>query len=167
MLLRNVVVLMVKDVVERQIGVLFHRCYRMLQDKEQAWDALQEVVTRFIEKSQKQTIEKPEHYLFRICTYHCIDLLRQREHGLRIPIGESCVSESILLSKTTEHSIEGKLLIEDIIREFGKEAILLLFYRHVDRMTYRELGELMQLTPQGAKYKIDTLEQAVLTFLQS
>ena len=64
------------------IDAIYNRCYRILHDYDLAWDAVQEIMTRYCEKSKKEDIQKPLHYLYRLSTNHCIDLLRQRHRSL-------------------------------------------------------------------------------------
>lgn len=156
--------------VEAQVEVLYHRCYRILQDKEQAWDALQEVITRFIEMASHQTIHKPEHYLFRISTTHCLELLRQQKRTF--PLQEFHQNAPAPLVEAVRNhdgkaQIEGKLVVEKLLARFGEEAVRLLLHRHVDQMTYKEIAALLDLTPPGAKYRLERLEEQVLHYLNS
>ena len=65
------------------------------------------------------------------------------------------------VSHTAEHS----LALEKIIDHFGEDAAQLLVYRHLDRMTYHELGKLYERSHQGMKKRLDVLHKKIQHFL--
>jgi RNA polymerase sigma-70 factor (ECF subfamily) len=139
--------------LQRHGEVIFHRCYRILGNRDQAYDAMQEVLTRFLEVQAKRTLAQPLHYLYRMSTNHCLDVLAQSNRTLAMR------EESQPQTERTQP--ESTLLVKELIERFGTEDIALLTYRHVDGMTYQELGELHHRSDRAIKKRLDKIESSV------
>lgn len=139
---------------------VFHRCYRILRDRELAYDATQETLTRFMEMCQKKTLHKPLNYLYRMSTNCCLDVLAH--YKKHIPLESSLEYGAHLVTP----SVESKLLLEQLFSEFGREQIDLLIYRYIDRMTYQEIAELYGKSDRGIKKRMDKLEQQIHRYLR-
>ena len=133
---------------------LYHRCYRLLGDKTLAYDAMQEVFTRFFERLEKRDLEKPLQYLYRISTNLCLDLLRYNQRTL--PVEPSQIQN---FAKTDTEANDNRLIVQKLVEHFGDEEVKLLVYRYVDRMTYAELGEFYGKSDRGIKKRVDKLQK--------
>jgi len=140
---------------------VFHRCYRLLRDKELAYEATQETLTRYFEASKRREIAQPLHYLYRISTNCCLDLLCHYERTLSMEPEEMAVFE-----KVTGGAVESQLIVHKLLEQFGQESVDLLLYRYVDRMTYIEIGQLLGISDRGVKKRMDKLEKSIRRYLK-
>jgi len=152
-----------KEQLKRHMQVLYHRCIKMLRDPELAWDALQEIMTRYYEAVQRRNILNPYHYLQRACTNHCLDLIAKRKK-----ISSLQAPEMLLQFQQAEqdHTAEGKLVVSTLLKEFEKEDVALLMFRYMDQMTYREIAAIYNKSDRGIQKRLDRLEIAVRDYLQ-
>lgn len=79
-----------RTLVERHQDRLIRLCQRMLQDREEALDAAQEVFIKAYGKAGKLS-PKGEFFtwLYRVATNHCLNKIRRRRIVRFLPIGES------------------------------------------------------------------------------
>ncbi len=140
--------------------VIYNRCYRLLRDKDLAWDAMQEVLARYYERASKETIQKPLNYLYRISTTHCLHTLKQKDRSL--PLEPEQHEKN---AEPTQHRGENKLLLSKLQERFDDDEIQMLLYRHVDQMNYQEIAEIIQMSDRGVKKKLDRLEESVRKYL--
>lgn len=143
------------------IDALYNRCYRILHEHELAWDAVQEIMARYCESSKKENIQKPLHYLYRLSTNHCIDLLRRRQHLL--PMDPLILQALVRQSKPTA---DESILVQELLRDFGDEVVKLLIYRYIDGMTYLEIGTLCGLSDRGAQKKLERIKKQIRIYLE-
>jgi len=147
--------------LKKHMAVLYHRCLRILQDPDLAWDVVQETVTRYYEQLPTKEIQQPFSYLYSISTHHCVDLLRQR--GRMLPMEPRMLQE---MWGVESHRAEGALIVDKLVRRFGEELIQLVIYRHVDQMTYQEIADLVGKSDRGIKKKLDRIESQIRLYLQ-
>lgn len=151
---------MQKKVLRHYMEAIYSRCFRMLRDPDQAWDALQDVFASFYSASQKKEIQEPLFYLYRSSTNHCINLLRRQKRMLRLSEWE----EPGALDGV--QAVEGRLMVDSLLQMVGEDSASLLVYRHVDQMTYAEIGALVGMTDRGVKKKLDRTEAQIRQLLK-
>ena len=147
--------------LKRYMEAIYIRCYRILGDKELAWDALQEVMTCFYEASKKQRIDKPLHYLYRSCTHLCIKVLKKERRFI-----PSLPSELESFMEGSVPKAEWSLLVSELVNQLEEEELQLLLYRYVDQMTLKEIAALYEMTDRGVKKRIDKVELRVRHYLK-
>lgn len=151
---------MEKDQLKRYMEAIYHRCLRMLNDPDQAWDALQDVFASFYEARKRKDITQPLFYLYRSSTNHCINLLKRQNRTL--PLMQDLESFT-----SPERSLpEQRLMVGAVVKALGEDDVTLLVYRHVDQMTFAEIGALVSMTDRGVKKKLDRLERQVRQTLE-
>lgn len=147
--------------LKSHMEAIYCRCIRILRDHEQAEDVLQEVMTRYFEAIQEREIHKPLHYLYRASTNHCLVVLQKRKRALPF---ESSLLETLGLSHRNHG--EATRSIVQMQEHFGKEALQLMVYRHLDQMTYQEIAEIYGISDRGVKKRLDRLEEKVRRYFQ-
>ncbi len=151
---------MEKDQLKRYMEAIYHRCLRMLSDPDLAWDALQEVFASFYEACKRKEIEQPLFYLYRSSTNHCLNVLKRQKRALPL------LQEPETRTQDGSHQLESRLMVESVLQSLDQEEATLLVYRHVDQMTYDEIGALVAMTDRGVKKKLDRLERHVRQTLE-
>lgn len=149
-----------KDSFRRYLESLYFRCYQLLSDHQLAQDAVQDVMLKFHEISATKDIENPNAYLYRMGTNHCLNLMKSNKRWL--PLSQEHLES---LNDHAYTDIEGKLKIDRLIKRFGQEAVQMLVYRHVDQMTYEEIGEVCGMSDRGVKKKLERLEEQFRKYL--
>lgn len=147
--------------LQKLMEVIFSRCRRLLGQHDLAWDAVQEVFTRFYEVAPQQAIKDPLRFLYRSSTNYCIDLMRTKDRLL--PLEHTLVEECW---GSTSQQAEDALLIRKLLRRFGQEAVEMMTYRYVDQMTYKEIGHIYNKSDRGIKKKIERLESQMRKYLK-
>jgi len=146
---------MERDSLKRYLEVIYNRCYRILQNSDMAWDALQEVFALYYEACKKKDIEHPLSYLYRSSTNHCLNVLRQRKKY--VPL----ITEVLEKNIDETRKAESRILVDSLVDEFGKDAIDLLIYRYLDKMTLKEMAAIYQISDRGMKKRLDRLETQI------
>ena len=65
-----------------------------------------------------------------------------------------------MLGSETPQPLE-RLQVEKMAKHFGQEAMTLLIYRYIDRMTYQEIAKLYGISDRGLKKRIDKLKKQI------
>lgn len=149
------------SVIQSYMQMIFYRCLKMLRDHDLAWDAAQEVLTRYYEAKTQRSIREPLHYLYRASMHHCLDILRLQKRALPTDVRWLESFRSV----RDEHITEGKLMVEHLLRHFSQDEVTLFLYRHVDQMTYTELGEIFGRSDRAMKKRMDRIEQRMHIYL--
>lgn len=147
--------------LQRMMKLIYSRCKRMLGDPEQAWDATQEVFTRYYENATQQAIDQPLHFLYRLSTNHCIDLLRKR--GRMFPLLEQTLDKQVGASTNRG---EGRMIVRKLIERFGQDTVEMLTYRHLDQMTYKEVAAVYHMSDRGVQKKLERIEEMARKYLR-
>lgn len=148
------------ETLQKMMGLIYSRCRRLLSDPEQAWDATQEVFTRFYEARGRQVVKEPMRFLYRSSTNYCIDLLRVR--GRTLPIDDHALEQ---LVGGPGHRGEGRVIVQKLIARFGREAVEMMTCRYVDQMTYQEIADIYDLSDRGVQKKLERIEEMMRKYL--
>jgi RNA polymerase sigma-70 factor (ECF subfamily) len=147
--------------VEAYKGPVYHLAYRMLGNAGDAEDATQETFLRMYAKLHTYRPErKLVSWVLSIAAHYCIDRLRRRriafvslddeltELASRLPLPEEAVLEG-------EARSEVHALVARLTPEYRVPVILHYWYD----LTYKEIAEVMGLTPQAVKTRLHRARQ--------
>ncbi len=134
-----------KDKVLSLTGRVYPMVTRMLDNRENAEDAVQEIMIKLWDR-RKKIDQHPNipAYVFLTARNYCIDLLKKK--NLEI---DSVEEISMKLAAETSHNQvewkELKSIIEHILDELPKQQCDILKMRDLDGLEYNEIAEIMQL----------------------
>lgn len=130
----------------------------MLQDEDNAYDALQEVFIRLINNKDRLTNTHPSSLLFRIATNICLNMLQSDKRFIK-------AKENILLDIRSREDIESKFITEEILDHiFSNEKettrIIAVMY-YIDKMTLAKIASEVGLSLSGVKKRLNKLKETI------
>ena len=142
--------------VEQYSLPLLRWCLGKTGSRTEAEDLSQEVWFQFLCAAKKQTVEQPEHLLFRIARFVWCKQLRKKQ--LLQPLVESLMTPDFTVSWADEAEAEQQLrwLHEKITRlSHLHREIMILYY--VDQLSQRQISEKLHLPQSTVRwYLFDT-----------
>src|SRR6478736_3140124 len=143
------------DIVEYHKDKLFHLCYRMLGNREEAQDAAQEAFIRaYVNIHSYDTSKKFSTWLFRIATNLCIDRIRKKKPDYYLDAnvpgtdGLNMYSQIAASGELPEEEVERMELQERIHYEIGRlpdkyRSVIIL--RYIEELPLQEIGDILKL----------------------
>ena len=142
----------VEQLYRRYSPMVLRRCRQLLQNEEQAVDAMQDVFVRLLAYRDRLHGRFPSSLLFRMATNVCLNIIRDRKTS------RSDADEDILDRIACCDEQETRTLAAVILeRLFGREKpstreIAMLHF--VDGMTYREVARETNLSVSGVRKRL-------------
>lgn len=142
----------VEQLYRRYAPMVLRRCRRLLQDEEQAVDAMQDVFVRLLTHKDRLHGGYPSSLLYRIATNVCLNIIRDRKSGRTDP-GEEILNRIACCAEQETRTLAAVMLE----RLFGREKpstreIATLHF--VDGMTYREVARETNLSVSGVRKRL-------------
>jgi RNA polymerase sigma-70 factor (ECF subfamily) len=153
------------ELVELYKDKIFHLAYRMLNNKHEAEDAVQETFLRvYTNLHRYDEHQKFSTWIFRIGTNHCIDRLRKRKHAAysldaEMPDGEGNDYYSMLAGQ--EHSPEKQIILSETQQQIRKaidslpekyKAVVIL--RYLQDMSLQEISDVLDMPVTTVKTRV-------------
>ncbi|MEW9702544.1 RNA polymerase sigma factor SigW [Paenibacillus sp. SI8] len=152
------------ELVELYKDKIFHLAYRMLNNKQEAEDAVQETFLRVYSNLHRyDENQKFSTWIFRIGTNLCIDKLRRRKNtyslDAEMPDGEGNDYYSMLPSheETPEKQVivsETQQLIRDAIETLPEKYKSVVILRYLHDMSLQEIGDVLQMPVTTVKTRV-------------
>ncbi|MBP1996822.1 RNA polymerase sigma factor SigW [Paenibacillus eucommiae] len=153
------------ELVELYKDKIFHLAYRMLNNKQEAQDAVQETFLRvYMNLHRYDDKQKLSTWIFRIGTNHCIDLLRKRKNrtyslDAEIPDGEGNDFYSMLQSyePTPENQVivsETQMQIRRAIDSLSEKYKTVVILRYLHDMSLQEISEILDMPVTTVKTRV-------------
>jgi RNA polymerase sigma-70 factor (ECF subfamily) len=145
-------------IVERHQDRLVRLCQRILQDREEALDAAQEV---FIKAYQKAGSLQPKGelftWLYRVATNHCLNKLRRRRIVRFVPMGGADSDDSSAIEPATASAGPDTELVareqwqatQSAIDRLPDNQKAVLVLAKFEGLSYRQIAETLEIT-EGA-----------------
>jgi RNA polymerase sigma-70 factor (ECF subfamily) len=145
---------------------IFRFIYQRLDDKEQAFDATQQVFVKALEKLPKYEFKGVPFaaWLYRIASNEVINLFRQQKANRTVNI------DSVNVYGIIEEMQETKIdqyhdKIVGIISELPEDELQLIEMRFFEKRAFKEIAEILNITETNAKVKtyriIDKLKKII------
>jgi RNA polymerase sigma-70 factor, ECF subfamily len=152
------------ELVELYKDKIFHLAYRMLNNKQEAEDAVQETFLRVYTNLQRyDENQKFSTWIFRIGTNLCIDKLRRRkntysldaempdgegnDYYAMLPSHEDTPEKQVIVSETQEQI---RNAIESLPEKYKSVVIL----RYLHDMSLQEIGDVLQMPVTTVKTRV-------------
>ncbi|MGQ9688396.1 MAG: RNA polymerase sigma factor [Desulfobaccales bacterium] len=153
-----------EELIRRHQRRLFQLAYRLLKDREEAEDALQEVFLKAYEHAGSyQPISSVKAWLNRITANHCLNRLRRQTPH------DSLDDESrapVLASHTADplEALEGADLarrLEQVLEALPEKQRQALVLKRFGDLSYQEIAEIMETTPSAVDGLIKRARQTL------
>jgi RNA polymerase sigma-70 factor (ECF subfamily) len=153
------------ELVELYKDKIYHLAYRMLNNKHEAEDAVQETFLRvYTNLHRYDEQQKFSTWIFRIGTNHCIDRLRKRKHSAysldaEMPDGEGNDYYSMLPGNedTPEKQIilsETQLQIRKAIDALPEKYKSVVILRYLQDMSLQEISDVLDMPVTTVKTRV-------------
>lgn len=145
-------------IVEAFQAPMYRYCIRMLGNRQEAEDAVQDILVKAFEKLH---MYKPSvgfsPWLYRIAHHHCLNLLRKRgvQRKFQSWFRQDAITES------AEQTITGRLFGEPLssaITALSAEERSLLILRVLEEKSFAEIGEISGKSAEAVKKKFGRLK---------
>jgi RNA polymerase sigma-70 factor (ECF subfamily) len=153
------------ELVDLYKDKIYHLAYRMLNNKHEAEDAVQETFLRvYTNLHRYDEQQKFSTWIFRIGTNHCIDRLRKRKHSAysldaEMPDGEGNDYYSMLPGNedTPEKQIilsETQMLIRKAIDALPEKYKSVVILRYLQDMSLQEISDVLDMPVTTVKTRV-------------
>jgi RNA polymerase sigma-70 factor (ECF subfamily) len=153
------------ELVDLYKDKIYHLAYRMLNNKHEAEDAVQETFLRvYTNLHRYDEQQKFSTWIFRIGTNHCIDRLRKRKHSAysldaEMPDGEGNDYYSMLPGNedTPEKQIilsETQLQIRKAIDALPEKYKSVVILRYLQDMSLQEISDVLDMPVTTVKTRV-------------
>lgn len=149
------------DIVRMFQQPIFRYCYRLLADKQEAEDAVQDILVKVYQSLRQY--KRAEHFsawLYRIAHRHCLNLLRRRRLHQRV----MRFMRVDLITPGPEEALGGELYnqaLADALAQLSPEERSLLILRVFEEKSYEEMSAIMQVRPNALIKRMQRIKQKV------
>lgn len=145
-------------IVERHQDRLVRLCQRLLQDREEALDAAQEVLIKAYQKAG--TLERRGElftWLYRVASNHCLNKIRRRRIVRFLPLGDSAAEGDFPLEPASASPAPDAELVakerwqatQTAIAGLPENQRVVLILSRFEGLSYRQIAETLEIT-EGA-----------------
>lgn len=132
--------------------MVLRRCRRLLQNEEQAVDAMQDVFVRLLTHKDRLHGRYPSSLLYRVATNVCLNIIRDRKPG-RTDSGEDALAR-IACCGEQESKTLAAVILDRLFRREKPSTREIAVLHFVDGMTYREVARETNLSVSGVRKRL-------------
>jgi RNA polymerase sigma-70 factor (ECF subfamily) len=142
----------VEQLYRRYAPMVLRRCRRLLQNEEQAVDAMQDVFVRLLGHRDRLHGLYPSSLLYRMATNVCLNIIRDRKSD-KTDSGEDALARIACCAEQETRTLAAVILDRIFLRErpSTREIAVLHF---VDGMTYSEVARETNLSVSGVRKRL-------------
>lgn len=129
------------DIYLRYGPALLRKCERMLGNRNDAEDIVQEL---FAELLKKGGGDESLAYLYRAATNRCLNLIRNRKKR-RMLLEQNTPSELPVRTRLEDRVVSQELL-QRLVAKLDKKSAEVLIYKYIDDLSQEEISEMMSLS---------------------
>ena len=133
----------------------------MLRDESQAQDAVQDVFLSLIKNTSNLKDEFPSSLLYRMATNTCLNMLKRAQKESR---KDDTFFNNIEGSDDFSERLEARELLARIFVDEKSDTIALAVMRYIDKLTYEEIAELLDLSVSGVRKRLRKLSEKAQKF---
>lgn len=148
-----------EDFYARYGPMVMRRCRHILKDEQSAFDAMQEVFLKVLQKKNTLTVTYPSSLLFRMATNICINRIRsERRHEIRNYL--DIFQNTSFFDKQEDETI-AKYLFEVVLKkEKGTTRKIAVMY-FLNGMTIKEVASTVNLSTSGVHKHLEKLKSSL------
>lgn len=136
----------IENIVEKYSDMLFRLCFIMLENRQDAEDALQETFFRYIEKNGLFNDEKHQKaWLIKVATNICKDMLRFRLRHPKIELTESICND------ISQESID---VLEELM-VLPKNTKSVMYMHYIEGYKISEIAEILEISVSAVKKRLE------------
>jgi RNA polymerase sigma-70 factor (ECF subfamily) len=165
------------ELVDIYQNKLYQLGYRMLGNKQEAEDVVQETFLRvYLNLDQYQDKYKFSSWIFRIATNFCIDRLRQRKHvvSLDLPLNTNETNDHQPFVPRDEDTPEKQVILNETQAYIQKKISLLpsqyksiVILKYLNDFSVQEISEILHLPVGTVKVRLHRAREYLRTKIQA
>jgi RNA polymerase sigma-70 factor (ECF subfamily) len=146
------------EALYRKYGpMVLRRCRQLLQDEEQALDAMQDTFVQVLRYEQRLTDHAPSSLLYRIATNVCLNALRSRKR--RPQSGKEELLVEIASLDDHEDRSAARAFLDDLFQREQESTRTIAVLHYVDDLTLEETASEVGLSVSGVRKRLRTLRK--------
>ncbi len=148
------------ELIERYQQRLYVYCYHLLMQREEAEDAVQDVLIKAYEKLALYAYSQSfSAWLYKMAYHHCLNLLRKRKRSALLarllkPLSQDHADEGYVVARRKEVLVQS----ERALRRLSVDERSLVVLRVMEGKSYEEIG---QIFPQSSSALRKRVERAL------
>ncbi len=147
----------IEEYYRRYAPMVLRRCRQLLENEEEATDAMQEVFTRLLLHKKRLKDMYPSSLLFRIATNICLNIKRAKQ-SYQSQNKEAILSH-IASYNESEHRVIMKDMLERVFLKKQKSTQEIAVLHFVDGMTLEEVADEVGLSVSGVRKRLRNLQE--------
>jgi RNA polymerase sigma-70 factor (ECF subfamily) len=142
----------VEQLYRRYAPMVLRRCRRLLQNEEQAVDAMQDVFVRLLAHRERMHGSYPSSLLYRMATNVCLNIIRDQK-SRKTDANEELLARIACCDEQEAKTLSAIILARlfHLEKPSTREIAVLHF---VDGMTYREVARETNLSVSGVRKRL-------------
>ena len=145
---------------EKYSPMVIRRCRALLQDDDEAMDAVHDVFVNLLRAEGRLSGSFPSSLLYTIATNVCLNRLRDRKRaGFGDMLNQKEFFFALSAAANDNDQVDAKLLVEAIMEDESEEMRTICFMYHGDGMTLREIGEAVGLSISGIRKRLEAFRK--------
>jgi len=142
---------------EKYGPMVIRRCRSILKNEDDSIDAVHDVFVNLLKGESRLHGQFPSSLLYTMATNVCLNRLKKSKW--ETPRDFSGEAESQLVGLETGYEqVEAEILLEDILKDESETNRSIYFMYHVDGMTLKEIGEVVELSISGVKKRLEAFK---------
>jgi len=142
----------VEQMYSRYAPMVLRRCRRLLQNEEQAVDAMQDVFVRLLANRERLHGRFPSSLLYRMATNICLNIIRDQK-SRKTDADEDLLSR-IACCAEQENRTLAAVILDRLFRREKSSTREMAVLHFVDGMTYQEVARATKLSVSGVRKRL-------------
>jgi len=149
-----------EEIIEAYQQKLYAYCFRMLNHREEARDAVQDIFFKSFRNlhQYKQSVSF-NSWLYKLAYRQCLNILRKRKSWLNL------VSHYRRHMPKQESSMKDHLFVEELLQQLVPSDRNLFILRSLEGYEYAELSALLGITQGTARKRVERIRRQLKNFL--
>jgi RNA polymerase sigma factor (sigma-70 family) len=130
---------------EKHLEMVYGVCFKYLNEKEKAQDAVLDIFEILTEKAKNHSIQKFDGWLFMLAKNHCLMQLRKAQKNQTISLEDRPLEESEEVQ--TEHDAEREenlQSLESCIEKLPNDQKIVITMFYLEEKSYKEIADFLQ-----------------------
>ncbi|MDO7907674.1 RNA polymerase sigma factor [Paenibacillus sp. JX-17] len=145
-------------VIRRYQKRIYLYCYYLLQSREEAEDAAQDIFIKALENIQRYSYYSSfSAWLYRIARNHCTDLIKQKKKSFQFLNQYKKVNED-------RHNPGYTEIIHDLLDNLNAEEKQILLLRSLEDYNYDEIASIMDLKPVTVRKRYERIRKKLIQY---
>ncbi|MBD3183986.1 sigma-70 family RNA polymerase sigma factor [Candidatus Poribacteria bacterium] len=158
-------------IMQQNQDYIYHLAFNLLNDKEEAKDAVQEVFLKAWKKIDMLRWNTSKAWLTRVAVNHCLDKIRRRRFRINFHKEPDEIIESLLPSSDTDPlknclSKEAQQEVRKAIAKLRPSYRAVLVLRDLEEMSYPEIADILNIKISEVKSNLFRGRKKLKKFLR-